>query len=255
MSYKNQILKQFTNGKYGKKTYLDLVRKKTNSGQTANSKLPIIIENEKDSQIEKIIDRIKQDDNDEKCDLDKVGIPVSINNEQNINSDINLITDQYMVKKIEFKGTIPKNKISLKNIPAHTNINIVDSKTQTAPKKILINEKELISNTNNTMNTIVLNDKNTNVVDIFTEQTEIMSDERGPIISKSIVTEPKEIPNTSNNSENKIKCLEDKISELEDYVVEITIEIEKLKDNQKNIISVINKLSSDMSITKNKITR
>jgi hypothetical protein len=76
---------------------------------------------------------------------------------------------------------------------------------------------------------------NTKMEDIFTEQSE-----NDPTISKD-------------NTDPTI--LQDKILVMEDYIAEISIEIENLKTGQKNIINAINKLSNELSIVKNKIIR
>jgi hypothetical protein len=59
----------------------------------------------------------------------------------------------------------------------------------------------------------------------------------------------------TNRDTKQLRILEDRVSELEDYIVVLISEIEKLKNNQSNIINVINKLSSELISAKSKIVR
>lgn len=135
MNYKNQILKQLSNGKYDKKTYLGMVNKKSKSLSKENS-------------------------------------------------------DHIEAKKV--------------------NITEVDM------------------NTLETTNPII----NSNSSDEIIQSEDVVFDEA-----------------------DKDSMIERKISELENYLGIITIEIDNLSKNQKNIISAINKLSTEISMAKNKITR
>lgn len=183
MSYKNQILKQLANGRYGKKTYLDLVRKKTN-----------IKSNEQDTVI-----------------VPEPEVSVPITEMEHAETDIVLN-------------------------PVNNNETIDLSIKPQSDKKKSNHQK-----------------KNKN-------KTKIKKNNSVPILSETIDNEgslPEPMTNLELNHDDRFKItnLENKILELEDYVVEIGIEIENLKNNQSNMIQAINKLALEINIAKNKIVR
>lgn len=239
MSYKNQLLKGVTNGRYGKKTYLDLVKRKTNNAHHSNNKLfvnktyPTV--NEDDTQVNKFVDKIKSDYlKDVEFDIEPdVETKVQTNNIidpmiDKIDEDTNCIVEPHTINKIEFRANIPNNKISQKNL---------FDKSYKDPFKVndKMPDRILLENCDNTDN------KN---IEIFTEQTETKINKNNSNKSKN-----------PNLEINQINILERKILELEKCIFDMITEIEKIKNNQKNIIDVVNKLSKEISITRNKITR
>lgn len=53
----------------------------------------------------------------------------------------------------------------------------------------------------------------------------------------------------------QVDSLETRIANLESYVVDVTMELDKLVDNQQKIIKVVDKLYLELSIIRNKISR
>lgn len=148
MNYKDQILKEFANSGYDKKTYLGLVKKKTHHMRNVN-----------------YIDGTKHDNFDNQNNSKAESKIINIDKNKKNNSD-DIFTEQ---------------------VDPETGINVLDDN----------------------------NDK---------------------------------IPETEKN-----KLIENKISEFENYLAEMALDIEIIQNNQKNIINAINKLSKEMTITKNKI--
>lgn len=62
-------------------------------------------------------------------------------------------------------------------------------------------------------------------------------------------------PNLTDSTIKRLVSLESQMLELEDYIVVVASEIEKLKNSQKNMIDVINKLSNELISAKNNIIR
>lgn len=124
MSYKNQILKQFVNGKYGKKTCTNLIRKKVNvikkNNQSLVYKKPIIVG-------EEFVDS-NNDKNEEKFQITPQSkmIPIKNSSEQTkINSDDGLINDRikYLEEKfLEMKYYIEEINKIMNNLSIEINI-------------------------------------------------------------------------------------------------------------------------------------
>ncbi|XWV24801.1 putative ORFan [Tupanvirus deep ocean] len=250
MSYKNQILKQLTNGKLGKKTYLDLVRKKNGSLPKnelfVNKSYPVI--DEESDKMDKLISEIKKpiirdvefnDIDDVNYDSDNV-LDNAINDNIIENNEV-LPKPEIIVNQETKPISSPPKKIctSPKRKKPITKRKTKQIQPRKAPIKKLLPKSVVIPK-----ETIATN--NSKIDDIFTEQTEIAP-------ATVIVSDKKSSINGL--TEKKIKNIEEKILELEDCVVEMGIEIENLKKNQNNIINVINKLTIDINIAKNKITR
>ncbi|XWV26047.1 hypothetical protein QJ857_gp1033 [Tupanvirus soda lake] len=266
MSYKNQILKQLTNGKFGKKTYLDLVRKKGNvtpkNEVFVNKSYPII--DEESDKMDKLIGEIKRpvirdvefnDIDDVNYENDNILDDV-INNDVNDTNDKNNANDKNNTNdKIEpiDKPEIIVNTQSKSLVSPPKKICSSPKRKRPVPKKKpkhipprKIPVKKLPPKSVVPKETVATNSSKFD--DIFTEQTEITP------VTTLVIKSDKKSPDNEQIGK-KIKTIEEKILELEDYVVEIGIEIENLKKNQNNIINVINKLTIDINIAKNKITR
>ncbi len=162
MNYKNQMLKQLASGSFGKKTYMDIMRNKTN---TSN-------------------------------------------------------------KSTKTKATTNQTSENDKNNKIHDQ-----------SENILVDQQE----------------HNDSIIE--QEHNDITSDSN-MFIEQPVSYEPKSHElKISSDTVKRIRNLEVRVSELEDYIIVMNSETEKLKNSQKNMIDVINKLSSEIMLAKNKITR
>jgi len=274
MSYNKQILKEITNGRYGKKTYTDRVKKKNNNDNDkifVNKSYPL--DNEDTEQLEKNAEIRNHPDleiefdveneqdittgSDEDSDWNKEDLDTSKTNKkiQENNDTISSTTKQLPVldnlspsKKLVSTEKNPKNPVIEKK---PYNPRTVGS-TRSTNKKVLTGG---IPNSHQKINRNVTENKevpkiNRNNSNNKTDDLNENKTDKKPICDIFVEQYLKE-----NIKENQIKSLEHKLIELEDYIIKMADQISQLASNQKNIIDAVNNFSNEMTITKNKISK
>lgn len=119
-------------------------------------------------------------------------------------------------------------------------------------------EFEQISQAEETINDIIgIIEKDLRDMTETVETTETIetTDKSNVIYSESDSVEKLSETKSDSKSDLERDKLESKIEELEEYVIEMAVEIENLLKNQEKFIKVINRLSMELMITKNKIAR
>jgi hypothetical protein len=318
MNYRQQVLKDVAQGKFSKKSYTDLTKKKngsnpklfvnksyaianeeldkfnnvvgdaTNSLHSPKEDVDIDFETEEASvnpiqvglythkyeedanKPESIINKIDEDTNqlisDKVPSMEPKTIISETNSVKSTDSDKKeRISKIVRTTKKSIKTAMAeinqKKSLSLKNISNRKKKPESDSKTLSDPSSpmndISSSSKKSPINSENA-NTIIQID-NSPGSELFTETN--LSDTK-PKEKKSInddilsdKNEQKKENIIIKQLETKVSTLENQITELEDYIVEMAVEIEKLMDTQQKIVKVINKLSADITLTKNKIAR
>ena len=256
MSYKNQILKQLTNGKYGKKLYLDLIRKKSNdrTKQFQIRESDIILFNPDQSPI----------------NIEMPIIPQNISNPKHFknlkhfkNSYPNDKTIKYIVnankKKFNKKNKRLNNDTllgSVKNMTGKLENNSFKESNDDVTER---SENNSFKESNDVITERSENNSFKESNDVITEQSENNSFKESNSFEESngVITEQSEnnLSIINSQEQNKIILLEQKIFELDNYIIQMADEIKNLINDQKKIISVLNKLSAEINIARNKITR
>ena len=234
LPYKNQMLKQITNGRYGKKTYMDLVKKKTAQNKQP-SKLFI---NKTYPLANEVLENFVEPKHSNK-----------------VNMEVDFATEIEPVKTNPIKFEMYANKNTVESL-----IERMDENTNNLIEPTDIKELKFASNK-------PVQSAKDEIMMAITKTIKSLNETAGPTPNK-LKQNPKKDGDIQQKN-NSIETMENKILELEDYVIEMAIEIENLKTNQNKIIRVINNLSErsmrstcdlatrsgDLSITKNKMVR
>ncbi|BCS83301.1 hypothetical protein QLL95_gp0822 [Cotonvirus japonicus] len=202
MSYKNQLLKQVTNGKYSKKKYIDLVNKKKNSLSSNNIEIPSIVAKNTQTLLKNkpvIIEEYTDAISNISCDENTSYLPQNSTNK--INKNISKILSQH---KIESR---------INNINNDFNTDQSGNKLNSELNNELNNE--LSDESNSESNSEINNESNSELNNELNSETNKKEYYNEPIkfnkINKEIYTEsrknqPKNSFITNNiSSNNKIK--------------------------------------------------
>lgn len=206
--YRHQVLKQIANGKFGSKTYQDLAKKKAMAGNK-------IFINKKYPIADVGINNI-----DETKSNEDVELTIDIGPQSSVDPKVSQDDSELLTEQID-----ETNKLTE---PITKEVNSSKDKQLTTEQ-----QKNLIAK-------ILASDLDPAKIKQKKAQNEPLMVQTKTIKTIADITK-------SSNKSVEITNLDKKIGELEDYIAIMSIDIEKLKNNQKQIVRAINRTSKNGS--------
>lgn len=214
MSYQNQLLKQLANGRYTKKPYMDFAKKNDNTNRARRPRKGVV----------------NEEPYTETVNVSIVAPKKSLNQ---IFSELEPVNEKQVERRAKIPKSRPVDRSQLRGVPEKVKdvLDRVKVETEVAQPMDPMESEHF-------------------------ESMEVEPVDVPQIVPSTVQSpvKPMELnpPNVPSINSLDISSMEKKLTDLENYLVDIAIEIDNLTTSQKKLLSAVNKLPNEINKSKNR---